>query len=133
MPRKMRVEYAGAIYHVMSRGDRREDIFLDDVVERAIGVNGSVKGCKWVARGGVGWVGFSVVAWAQRWDFWWRRTYGNSNAGWARGGGDRQASVSRVVKLAVARSGGKGLPFGRAVRAVFGGEFGLPLGVASTF
>jgi hypothetical protein len=31
MPRKMRVEYAGPIYHVMSRGDRREDIFLDDV------------------------------------------------------------------------------------------------------
>jgi len=30
MPRKMRVEYPGAIYHVMSRGDRREDIFLDD-------------------------------------------------------------------------------------------------------
>ena len=31
MPRKMRVEYPGAIYHVMSRGDRREDIYLDDV------------------------------------------------------------------------------------------------------
>ena len=31
MPRKMRVEYEGAMYHVMSRGDRREDIFLDDV------------------------------------------------------------------------------------------------------
>jgi len=31
MPRKMRVEYPGAIYHVMSRGDRREPIFLDDV------------------------------------------------------------------------------------------------------
>ena len=31
MPRKMRVEYPVAIYHVMSRGDRREDIFLDDV------------------------------------------------------------------------------------------------------
>jgi REP element-mobilizing transposase RayT len=31
MPRKIRVEYPGAIYHVMSRGDRREDIFLDDV------------------------------------------------------------------------------------------------------
>src|SRR5947209_2119805 len=30
MPRKMRVEYPGAIYHVMSRGDRREDIFLVD-------------------------------------------------------------------------------------------------------
>jgi REP element-mobilizing transposase RayT len=25
------VQYPGAIYHVMSRGDRREDIFLDDV------------------------------------------------------------------------------------------------------
>ena len=31
MPRKMRVEYAGAIYHVMRRGDRREDLFWDDV------------------------------------------------------------------------------------------------------
>ncbi len=31
MPRKLRVEYPGAIYHVMSRGDRREDVFLDDV------------------------------------------------------------------------------------------------------
>ena len=31
MPRKIRVEYGGAIYHVMSRGDRREDIYLDDV------------------------------------------------------------------------------------------------------
>ena len=31
MPRKLRVEYPGAIYHVMSRGDRREKIFLDDV------------------------------------------------------------------------------------------------------
>ena len=31
MPRKLRVEYPDAIYHVMSRGDRREDIFLDDV------------------------------------------------------------------------------------------------------
>jgi putative transposase len=31
MPRKPRVEYPGAIYHVMSRGDQREDIFLCDV------------------------------------------------------------------------------------------------------
>ena len=30
MPRQIRVQYAGAIYHVMSRGDRREDIYLDD-------------------------------------------------------------------------------------------------------
>ena len=31
MPRLMRVEYAGAIYHVLSRGDRKKAIFLDDV------------------------------------------------------------------------------------------------------
>jgi putative transposase len=30
MARKLRVEYPGAIYHVMSRGDRREDIYRDD-------------------------------------------------------------------------------------------------------
>jgi hypothetical protein len=31
MPRKLRIQYAGAMYHVMSRGDRREKIFLDDI------------------------------------------------------------------------------------------------------
>src|SRR5688500_7541768 len=31
MPRQLRVEFPGAIYHLMSRGDRREDIFLNDV------------------------------------------------------------------------------------------------------
>src|SRR5580658_6588915 len=31
MARKLRIEYPGAIYHVMSRGDRREPIFKDDV------------------------------------------------------------------------------------------------------
>ena len=30
MARRLRVEYPGAIYHVMSRGDRREPIFKDD-------------------------------------------------------------------------------------------------------
>jgi putative transposase len=30
MPRPLRLEYEGALYHVMSRGDRREDIFNDD-------------------------------------------------------------------------------------------------------
>ena len=30
MPRKLRLEYDGAIYHVMNRGDRQEEIFLDD-------------------------------------------------------------------------------------------------------
>ena len=30
IPRQLRIEYEGAIYHVMSRGDRREPIFEDD-------------------------------------------------------------------------------------------------------
>ncbi len=30
MPRKLRLEYSGEIRHVMSRGDQRQDIFLDD-------------------------------------------------------------------------------------------------------
>jgi REP element-mobilizing transposase RayT len=30
MARQLRVQYPGAIYHVMNRGDRREPIFLDD-------------------------------------------------------------------------------------------------------
>jgi REP element-mobilizing transposase RayT len=31
MPRQLRIEYPGAIYHVMNRGDRREPIFHDDL------------------------------------------------------------------------------------------------------
>jgi REP element-mobilizing transposase RayT len=31
MPRQLRMEYEGAIYHVLSRGDRKKAIFLDDV------------------------------------------------------------------------------------------------------
>ena len=34
MGRKLRVEYPGAVYHVMNRGDRREAIFLDDLDRR---------------------------------------------------------------------------------------------------
>jgi REP element-mobilizing transposase RayT len=30
MARKLRIQFPGAIYHVMSRGDRREDVFRDD-------------------------------------------------------------------------------------------------------
>ena len=30
MSRKVRIEYPGAMYHVMNRGDQREDIFRDD-------------------------------------------------------------------------------------------------------
>lgn len=31
MPRQVRIEYPGAMHHVMSRGNRRQDIYLDDV------------------------------------------------------------------------------------------------------
>src|SRR5437899_12375739 len=30
VPRQVRIEYPGAIYHVMNRGDQRDDIFRDD-------------------------------------------------------------------------------------------------------
>lgn len=30
MPRKPRIEFPDAIYHVMSRGNRKEPVFLDD-------------------------------------------------------------------------------------------------------
>src|ERR1043165_2946824 len=30
MARKLRIQYPGAIYHVMNRGDRREGLFEDD-------------------------------------------------------------------------------------------------------
>jgi REP element-mobilizing transposase RayT len=30
MSRKLRIQYPGAMYHVMNRGDQREDIFRDD-------------------------------------------------------------------------------------------------------
>src|SRR5258708_35704059 len=30
VPRKLRVQYPGAIYHIMNRGDRRDAIFADD-------------------------------------------------------------------------------------------------------
>jgi putative transposase len=30
MPRKARVQFAGAVYHLLDRGDRREPIFRDE-------------------------------------------------------------------------------------------------------
>ena len=30
MPRKLRIQYPGPIYHLMNRGDQRENIFRDD-------------------------------------------------------------------------------------------------------
>jgi REP element-mobilizing transposase RayT len=34
MARKFRIQYAGAVYHVLNRGDRREEIFRDDLDRR---------------------------------------------------------------------------------------------------
>ena len=31
MARALRLEYSGALYHVTSRGDRREDIYEDNI------------------------------------------------------------------------------------------------------
>ena len=44
MARKLRVEYPGAIYHLMSRGDRREPIFQDDADRRRF-VQTLAEGC----------------------------------------------------------------------------------------
>jgi putative transposase len=30
MPRQLRLEYQGAVYHVMARGNRKESIFRED-------------------------------------------------------------------------------------------------------
>ncbi len=39
MSRKLRIEYPGAMYHVMSRGDQREDIFRDQSCGATISCN----------------------------------------------------------------------------------------------
>ena len=36
MARPLRIEFPGAVYHVTTRGDRREDIFVDDEDRRAL-------------------------------------------------------------------------------------------------
>ena len=47
MARQLRIQYEGAIYHLMSRGDRREEIFRDDVDrKRVLGI-----ACKSAALG----------------------------------------------------------------------------------
>src|SRR6516164_2416445 len=48
MARKLRVEYPGAIYHVMNRGDRREPIFQDDENrQRFLATQGLPNACVW--------------------------------------------------------------------------------------
>ena len=55
MPRKLRVEYPGAMYHVMSRGDRREDIFLNDV-DRHDFLKTLAEACLKTEKGSVRWI-----------------------------------------------------------------------------
>jgi len=53
MPRKPRLEYPGAIYHVLNRGDQRDDIFKGDVGKVAIARRlrqESVMSLKWIAN-----------------------------------------------------------------------------------
>jgi REP element-mobilizing transposase RayT len=45
MARKLRVQYSGAIYHLMNRGDRREPIFLDDD-DRHLFLNTLAEACR---------------------------------------------------------------------------------------
>jgi putative transposase len=52
MARPLRIEFAGARYHVTSHGDRREAIFEDDEDrERFLGVPAEgVERCNWVCQ-----------------------------------------------------------------------------------
>lgn len=45
MPRKLRIQYPGAVYHVMSRGDQRERIFKDQK-DRAMFVSALEEACQ---------------------------------------------------------------------------------------
>ncbi len=49
MPRKPRVEFEGAVCHVMCRGDRREPIVQDDDVDRTEFLR-CLEGCRWAER-----------------------------------------------------------------------------------
>jgi len=62
MARKLRVEYPGAVYDVMNRGDRREAIFRDDVDRRRF-VSTLGEGC--------GIITF-IWWWKPRGEIWWR-------------------------------------------------------------
>ena len=53
MARKLRVQYPGAVYHVMSRGNRRERIFVDDQDRRKFLQTLSAIGTKEEAIAGV--------------------------------------------------------------------------------
>lgn len=52
MARPVRIEFSGALYHVTSRGDRREAIYEDDVDrERFLEIRGQViEGHNWLCH-----------------------------------------------------------------------------------
>jgi len=45
MARPLRIEFAGALYHVTSRGDGQEDIYLDDI-DRGVFIDVFKEACK---------------------------------------------------------------------------------------
>ncbi len=45
MARPLRIEYPGAVYHLTSRGDRREAIFVDDE-DRRLFLDVLAQGCR---------------------------------------------------------------------------------------
>ncbi|MHB8522995.1 MAG: transposase [Limisphaerales bacterium] len=45
MPRQLRLQFEGALYHVMNRGDRREPIFYDDL-DRECFISALAEACK---------------------------------------------------------------------------------------
>lgn len=53
MGRPLRLEFAGALYHVTSRGDRREDIYEDDIDRRSFLelLGGVCEQYRWVCHG----------------------------------------------------------------------------------
>ena len=67
MARKLRVEYPGAIYHVMNRGDRREAIFKDDT-DREVFLSTLAEAC-----GKTGWRVHALCLMPNLFIWWWRR------------------------------------------------------------
>ena len=57
MPRQLRIAYAGATYHVMSRGNRQQTILLDDVDRHPESESGTTLG---VACQKTGWFRFGI-------------------------------------------------------------------------
>ena len=50
MPRRLRIQYADAIYHVMARGNARQDIVCDDADRQRLlgGLEKSVQRSGWI-------------------------------------------------------------------------------------